>query len=587
MKVKFGNAKYAFEGDLDDFFNKYTALVSQISKYNAELLGKMYESTPEIINYFAELGKTFKFFNERNKFSDFLHERNKSSDSFREPNKFFDFLRELNKSFDFLREMNKSPDFLRDRNKSTDFYRELNKIFKYLYEINRAFKEYMQPIGQKTSKRPEGPGILPASGHDIYNYVAKYGLANCQVQAILTFDGHLDFNKLSQAVRSSVDTQPVFGSRFVENEPPYWKRLDNIDKAEFCSMETVENPEEAIRNFLEGPLDMDRGPMLKVKLLRSGQNDTLCIKSSHACCDGAGIKEYLQLLSEIYSVTDRGCGIFISIPQTRNRKDQDALFKTLGITDPEAEWIPGSEITNATWPFPWEQAQSDKFHLLFSRLPKGYLSKMKQYAKTMNATVNDLILTAYYRAMSQTAAPIYGEPMEIAVTTDLRRYLPDHRTEAIRNFSGSECARLMLLPDETFEDTLSRVVSVMNEIKNSRPGLQSAIGLERIERMTFAETREYYKLVSQWPLICGGKCAPVLSNLGMLSDSLLKFGSRTVVDAFITPTVMRAPGLMLVVGTYDDVMTFSMGYYEGSAREDVIRSILNKVRDEIIEGCGG
>jgi NRPS condensation-like uncharacterized protein len=73
----------------------------------------------------------------------------------------------------------------------------------------------------------------------------------------------------------------------------------------------------------------------------------------------------------------------------------------------------------------------------------------------------------------------------------------------------------------------------------------------------------------------------------MLSDSLLKFGNRTVIEAYIMPTVMRAPGLMLVVSTYNDIITFSMGYYEGSIKEDVIRSILDKVRDEIIEGCGG
>ena len=46
--------------------------------------------------------------------------------------------------------------------------------------------------------------------------------------------------------------------------------------------------------------------------------------------------------------------------------------------------------------------------------------------------------------------PIYGFPMEIPITVDLRRYLPDNKTEAIRNFSGSVSTRLTMVANESF-----------------------------------------------------------------------------------------------------------------------------------------
>ena len=45
------------------------------------------------------------------------------------------------------------------------------------------------------------PDIIPADAHDMCNYVAKYHMANFQIQAIMTLDGPLDFDKLVKAVR--------------------------------------------------------------------------------------------------------------------------------------------------------------------------------------------------------------------------------------------------------------------------------------------------------------------------------------------------------------------------------------------------
>ncbi|WP_010248490.1 condensation domain-containing protein [Acetivibrio cellulolyticus] len=458
-------------------------------------------------------------------------------------------------------------------------------LMHYYKGVNKEFEEYLKIKKSGSEITPDNVKILHANGHDIYNYVARYGLANCQIQAVLRFDGYLDTQKLLRAVRLLVDEQPIFGCKFIEGDKPYWRRLDNIDGVAFCSFEETDNLDEAVKKFLESPLDIDIDPMVKLKLLRFGLNDTLCIKISHACCDVTGTKEFIQLLSENYTLVDQYFNVSAFNTVKRTRNDQDRLFSSLGINDPEAEWVPGSEITNATWPFPWQQARFDKYQIVVNRISQEQFEKIVHYSKSRRVTINDLILTAYYRSMTEISEAIYGETREIQVTVDLRRYLTDRKTEAIRNFSGAETTGIVLMPNESYEETLSRVVSMMNKIKNSRPALQSAIGLERLEKMRFSDILAYYNGISNWPLFCPDKCLPVLSNVGEISNTLISFGGKIVTDAYIIPPVVKMPGLLLMASTYNGILTLTTGIYEGSIPQEDIERLVNRVKNELIEVC--
>jgi NRPS condensation-like uncharacterized protein len=195
-----------------------------------------------------------------------------------------------------------------------------------LKAISKSFSKYTnmsKPVLEDSSD------IMPAFAHDFGNYVARYGMGNFQIQAIMKLDGRIDFDKLSRAVRLSVDAEPVLGCRFIEHAPPYWKRLEDIDNITFCSIEETNNVEEAVHRFLESPLDMDHDPMVKVKLIRSEQYDTLGIKLNHTCCDGAGAKEYIHLLSQIYSSMDCENGTYVPKPSIRDNEDHIKVFNTL------------------------------------------------------------------------------------------------------------------------------------------------------------------------------------------------------------------------------------------------------------------
>ncbi len=434
--------------------------------------------------------------------------------------------------------------------------------------------------------------LIHATGHDIYNYVARYGTGNFQLQPVLLLKDKLDYSRLEKSVMLSVMAEPILGCRFVEAETPFWKPLENIDKVDFCSLEETSDSEGSIKRYLDSSLDMDNDPMVKIRLVRSEKSDVLIIKLNHACCDGGGVKDYIQLLSDIYTRLGDGDGTYLPMPHERTRRDQDCLFSSLGIADPEMAWIPGSEISTPTWPFPWKLCGSPSARTVVFRLPDEQLTGLEDYSSNSGCTINDLMLTAFYRAMARIGYASYGSPMEIPVTVDLRRYLPEGKTEAIRNFSGSVNTRIIMAEGDTFDDTLSKVTEVMSDIKSEYPGLQSAIGLERLEKLSFCETLAYFQVPPKEKqdaatslYYCGDKCLPTLSNLGYISKTPILFGDIEVQEIYVVPPVVKAPGLLLMVSTYKRVITLTAGYFEASVSRVDVERLLGLIRDELAEAC--
>jgi len=539
VKLKSGDTKLkiSFQGNPNGWDKM---IESMFSRFDAGKISKAYAKIPaEIMNFYDEMGKAF-----------------------------------VNQSI--------------NNENTLDVIIALNEFaVKSLEQLIKANKKKEESFNDTD----DGLDVFPSNGHDIYNYFARFGIANFQIQAIMELEGKIDFEELKKAVRLSVDAEPVFGCRLVEKDPPYWKRLPNLDEVEFCSMEETDNIEEAVEAFLESPLDMDTDPMVKIRLIRCGDYDTLCLKINHSCCDGTGTKEYLKLLSDIYTCIDND-GVFEYKSGDRGRNDQDRLFDALGIQDPETAWDPMLEVPKTMWKFPWKHGSPENIRVVMHELPAELWAGITAYSKARGATINDMLLTALYRTMFEISQPVYDIPMDISITVDLRRYLPDQKTSAIRNFSGGCDTKLSRIANETFEGTLSRVTAMMNNIKSGRPGLQSAIGLERIEKMSLGDIRAYFQAAASCPdiamqnhVFCSDLGSPVLSNLGFISKDLLYFGKQAVTNAFIVPPVVCAPGFLLVAGTYNGIIILTASYYEELLGKEDAEGFLARLGEELVEGC--
>lgn len=106
--------------------------------------------------------------------------------------------------------------------------------------------------------------------------------------------------------------------------------------------------------------------------------------------------------------------------------------------------------------------------------------------------------------------------------------------------------------------------------------------------MTFPQFLAFSKFVSKTAEVLSQLstfCSPGLSNLGLISKSLIKFNEHEVTDAYVIPPVISPPGLMIVAQSYNGILTLAVGYYEGSIDRKFLEKLLNKVKRELMEGC--
>jgi NRPS condensation-like uncharacterized protein len=94
------------------------------------------------------------------------------------------------------------------------------------------------------------------------------------------------------------------------------------------------------------------------------------------------------------------------------------------------------------------------------RLASVQFQQIRAAAKQVEATVNDMVLTALYRAvwehLEQSHSTIPSS-YPVMVPVDMRGYLPAQQSLTIANLSSAINPGLPACPGESFERTLSRV----------------------------------------------------------------------------------------------------------------------------------
>ena len=435
-------------------------------------------------------------------------------------------------------------------------------------------KERMNKDNNKTWEN------IIASRQDWANYIGYHWNANRQIQIMVELDGELDINCLKNAVRLSISVEPILGCCFVEDEvSPYWRRLDNIDEIEWCTVYEVQEKKEVLKRVLSMPLEFEER-QIQVIVIRSKEGDTLCIKLNHACCDGGGVKYYVHLLADIYSSLHEGKD-YTWNPDTTEIRDSSSVFKAIGITDPKSALKPQLAALKPTWAFPYKEEKVNNFAFSICRIDKSKTKEIHSYGRSKGITMNDIILTAFYRAMFFMVSPEYDIPMEICVTVDLRRYLKDIKGSTVCNLSGVENNRLAFINGENFTEMLERVALSMNKIKSDYPGINSAASIEMMADIGYKNAAAFIK--NAWEESKrNGKSTINLSNMGNISDYPLKFGSNNVIDAFMATPVFKAPSFMLGVSSYNNILTFTVGYCEPEVNKEAVETFLSILEKQLL-----
>lgn len=392
-----------------------------------------------------------------------------------------------------------------------------------------------------------------------------------RIRCLIRFRAPVSETVLKRAVNLSIGAVPPIGCVFDEKRHCWMERGFTAEDIVRLIPVSEEDESDACRYLLNG-IDHTSEPQVKLLLLRGKTRDTLCVVINHMICDGAGFKEYLYLLGELYTRCEEDAG-FGRRPAPFGRRDLGQLMRNLSLKE-ELDILHSKSNSDRPDPDMVMPIRGDLSNpmIVMTSIGEERLRAIHSYAKSRRASINDVLLAAYLRALSRATG---RRKITIPCPVDLRRFKRADQRCGICNLTGNYICTAEIFPGETFDDTLRKVSDQMRLQKAGFTCLKGPMLYHMMFHMLPFETiRKLFYKVSPVPVTS-------YTNLGVIDDAKLRFGSSAVEGAFISTAVKKAPYFQLSVSTCRGCCTLTSSLYGAEDDRKWISGFLNAMKSEL------
>ncbi|MCP4696664.1 MAG: hypothetical protein GY862_07430 [Gammaproteobacteria bacterium] len=427
----------------------------------------------------------------------------------------------------------------------------------------------------------ELPKRFPSTSPDcVVSYLNVAGSTAISMEFV--FDQALDAKRLDDALKRTLDAEPVLGCRFVQHwRKPYWERLDKPPPALLALAENRAGYE----SFKIEGIDASAGPQIKACLWHSSEGDRLMLKAAHEVCDAAGCKEIAGIVSSIYTRLKHDPGCRPEPNPAGNRGLWQAMrflpwyqYPLIYVRFQRQQW--SSLFLAGTVMLPMSAGPRGDQAFVTRMFSRERTSRIVEYGRTRQATLNDLFIAAVYRALAGTASQ-QGQ-FRLVTTVDLRRYLPNRRTGQVCNLSALEYYNLGTHPGKDFAETLARVVDKTRKRKSSWIGWNDWVGL-----MPF-----FWALPDNWMrkgmtatiklMIKRHNFMNLFTNMGPISPDVTTFDTPATY-ACIHPPALYPPAFSIGLTGYEGTLTLSAGVFPAAMESVSPERFLDTVLSELLK----
>ncbi|NHJ84383.1 MAG: hypothetical protein FK734_02915 [Asgard group archaeon] len=421
------------------------------------------------------------------------------------------------------------------------------------------------------------PKRIKTSANDNLNYLLRNG-TDQQINFVFHLNGLINPEIMKKAVRMSMDAEPVLGCKLtITRKKTYWDRRNDLDHLDYFELINTDNSERDIRDFILTQINPSIDSLLKIRIFR-GETDTLVIKSDHSVMDGGGFYDYLTLLCDIYNNLIDNPNYEIT-PNIQSSRELKQVFKHYTLRK-KIRSLVREKGYRPKWSFPFIGKGKEKKTFIVRKLEASDFDKIKAYGKERNASLNDMFLTAAFRALFTLVKPKSKKTMTLAVPTDLRVLLPDKKAETIANLVSTTFVNLKYNPHASFDDMLNDINKQMRKKKDIHLGLGYCFAMNNIFKLNY-KTIEWlanriYKMIYR-----SEKMHPIITNVGRIDSNKRNFGSIDVDDAYIITPVNWAPNFSMGISSYNKKITFSIGFCEDSYDSATIKTFLDLIIHEL------
>ncbi len=418
--------------------------------------------------------------------------------------------------------------------------------------------------------------------------MGEAGVMRPQLGGVLVFDGRLDKVRLGRAVRLLLEAEPVLGCRFVaDTVPPVWRRLDTLDAVPLLVALESDDPAARASSFIAELFDQQVDPQVLSALIRGPSSDVLALKVEHAAVDGGALKEALYLLSAIY----RKLGEAPDWEPEPNLEGLRHPAADAGIFEKLRSLTPGSGLTpgRSDWNAPSVDRRGPAAYVSASIGPEVFQSAAA-LGKSVGATVNDIILTAFYRTLHRVLGAAPGSRTPISISCELRKHLPAGTKTALGNISSVLQVSVTPVANERFDGTLARVLEATREWKGAGAGRSISVSIPMVDRFLRNRGLGFFRrMVAKATEAAGDQQGgyPTLTNIGIIDEKALDFGTDVRVDDawLLGPVAPRS--IILTASTFRQRLHIAVGAEFAAIDQALVTGIVTGTVSEITSWTEG
>lgn len=402
------------------------------------------------------------------------------------------------------------------------------------------------------------------------------------VHVELRYDYEINIEALKTVLVCFFEKAPVLHSSFTDNRiSPYWTIQDyKIDDVLTVKEVSEDCLEDEIDKFLVQYIPPDASIQMKVAVFNHSGKSVLCVVENHMCMDGGDLKYFMKALCSNYNkFVEQGIS---PVDLKTGTRSYESVYE--GFTAGEkkmAKNLYKNINSKDTHGFPFTPNNIlDKSFIARRKIPAEKFDRIRATGKAHGATINDMLLTAYFYSLYELAGFDKNESISISCAIDLRRHIKDASGQGVTNHTAWMQCRV---PERgtTILDTLNYVVHSSNQFKEDR-----FIGLHGLPLLSFGY--KVMPLAASEEVIKIGYANPLLamSNIGILEVEKLALEGNEPTDGFMSGAVKYKPYALLSVTSVRKELTLSMccrGNDEDKKLIDRFFDLMVKNIDELIK----
>ena len=374
------------------------------------------------------------------------------------------------------------------------------------------------------------------------------------IHELIEFDRALDIAKLTAALDNLIKVFPLLKCRYDS------KRNLFVENDALTVKDLLVTDDTANRNKLLTESLNSNERLIKFTLSKN----FLIITVSHLICDGIGFKQLIYLLCDFYNGNVGG-----DYSALMNREFSQ-LTGNLKVSAGDTLKMLFSMIGGYKNTRVYDKRGNEQVNVAERYISTDIMAKVHAAAKKQGATLNDVFLTAYGRAIGK----LYSKKkINIPCTVDLRKYA-DGET-GIANFTGTYNLNVKLSQSKTFAESLTIVNRAMNKQKKTKNDIAGPMLL--VSKYEKSPLEKFLKLY-------GGMNTSAYSdytNLGKLDESKLKFNGTTVINAVGYSGLNKAPCFQIAVSSFKGKTTVSSMFVCGESERNKADLLMNAIEEEI------